>query len=188
MRPTRRAVLLAAPALLLLPGAARAQRTIFERLAFATPKAAVDSFLLAWRGQDFPTVFWILAPDTQRAVITAVERFQFTQVTGPLPDRSRLNALAEEGLPALSAREHDMETAWLFDRLMITGRRLGAVAFPLPPDATAGAVRMQPDGRALVAAGPVEFVLQRSPAGHWRVQGAFGPGADRTILPWGIRG
>lgn len=188
MRPTRRAILLAAPALLLLPGAARAQRTVFERLAFATPKAAVDSFLLAWRGQDFPTVFWILAPETQRAVITAVEMFQLTRVTGRLPDPARLRTLTEEGLPALPAREHDMETAWLFDRLMVTGHRLGAVPLALPPDATAGAVRMQPDGRALVTAGPVEFVLQRSPAGHWRVQGAFGPGADRAILPWGIRG
>lgn len=191
MRPTRRAALIAAMGFAALPGAARAQRTIFERLAFDDPRAAVNAFLDAWRAQDFVTVFWILAPATQRAIAESIHRFDLVPIVGQLPDPSRMMEMLELALPSIDSWEHDSETSWLFDRIMMVGRRFGASPFSAPAGDASGSdivvTAPGPSRSASVSVGALQFRLTTSPAGHWRVAGAFGPNADPTALPWGIR-
>ncbi|MGG5818157.1 hypothetical protein [Falsiroseomonas sp. HW251] len=176
----------AALGLLLAPRVAAAQRTVYERLAFATPQEAAQAFLRAWRSQDFATVYWILAPETQNAIAETYERLLVEPLVGRVPPTANRLAVAEEAMPILAAREHHNDMAWLFDFMMQVGRRRGATPFVLPEGVEAGTPAMLPDGRAASKVGMLEMLLTRSPAGHWRVLGVFGPGADRSQLPWGI--
>lgn len=169
--------------------AAVAPRNAYERLDLATPEAAVAQFVQAWRGRDYVSAFWILAPTTQQILVRDVAAFHLGAMLGPLP-ADRAEAIVVAAVPPIDSWEQ-WDTSWVFDRLMMAADAEKVSPLRLPDQGTTGPVRTDDSGQATVAFGTgpdaVMFRLVRLPSGQWRVLSATGPGSDPgQPPPWGI--
>ena len=174
--------------LLPAPAGAQAGRTPFDRLDLATPESAVAQFVAAWRGRDYVTVFWILAPATQTVVMQEAAILSTDRVLGPLTTKQSLSVF-EQSVPPLDQWDQT-DQSWMFDRLMLAGMAAGASPLTLPDQGTPGPAQTGPDGQATVLFGAgddaVTLRLKLSPAGRWRVVSAMGTGGDPALPPWGL--
>lgn len=175
-------------ALLPVPAGAQAGRTPFDRLGLATPEATVARFVAAWRGRDYVTVFWILAPATQTAVMQDIYNLSTDRVLGPMAVEKSLSIIGQ-AIPS-QPQWDQTDQSWMFDRLMLVGMAAGASPLTLPDQGTPGPAQTGPGGQATVlfgtGAGTVTFRLVLSPAGQWRLVSAMGADGDPDLPPWGL--
>lgn len=168
------------------PGEAR---TYYESLDLGSPEAAVATFTEAFAADDFMTVWLALDSEAQ---------FRFQQYFNLLEYDGFIRTDAVPGFQDELRRIFDLDTMemsydgwYVFDQVMLLADRHGAFPIDLSGKVTLGDARIEGESAALTASvtgigDGVEFRLERSPSGRWKVLQVLLPGGDPEAIPWGV--
>ena len=180
--------------------AASVQGTAYDRLDLSSPAAAVDAFLRAYKKGDYVAAFWVFSLPAQRSWREHVNRLDFSRIVRGDFAKLRSLDLFDEMVPEPDGYEQE-DISFLFAHMM----NIAAAHALLPLDVTgwvddppagdkppAGAVAF-PTGTAAdilvrLKAYPesVQFKLEISPLGKWRIRQIILPGGNDKTLPWGL--
>lgn len=162
-------------------------RTYYESLDLSSPESAVQSFSSAFQKSDFPTVFWILAPEAQSEYRNNIALLEYDYLI------KLSSTVKTDMLNNISPIEHRGETSYHFDGLMMTAKEHSAFIIDLSgeigmKDRVPASNNQYVDLVTVVDGidGDVVFRLVQSPSKRWRVLQVIVPGGDETLIPWSV--
>jgi hypothetical protein len=177
------------------PSQQASHRTYYESLDLSTPESAVQSFTSAFQQSDFPTVFLIFAPKTQREFKNKIDFFQYEYLLNlnpaAEPSLTTRSILADTPWLNMSKMEHFEETSYYFDILMMAAKEHSALLIDLSreveiKDEIKSADNQYVDIVTTVDGidGYVIFRTVQSPSKRWRVLQVIVPNGDESQIPW----
>jgi hypothetical protein len=171
-------------------------RTAYEALDLSTPESAVESFVAAFQARDYPTVYWIFAPEAQMRVERAMVTFTFSPLFVTDPDEPITDNPVLQALPSPDAAEHWMSVmTFQFDNIMIAAEQFDAFLVDLRGEVVIGEATEgeNADGEPVVdvqaevdGVGEVTFRMVQSVSGRWRVWSVITPGGDPEVALWSV--
>lgn len=171
-----------------------APRTYYESLDMSSPRSTVETFIDAWKRQDYQTAYFLFSPRAEEGLLQVLGSFGFEQII-PGFDDDDLEAsplLPHEGTRMPSEFMYDLSQA--FDALMIGAAKQDKLSFILSDDALFGAETTQLDGsvnyQVETGGRPAELkmVLIQLPSGRWKIDRIVWDGSSPNDRPWGVEG
>jgi len=175
-------------------------RTFYESLDLESSEAAVRTFIDAFQRADFPTVYWILAPDAQdvwRQYMSMLEADRVIKVNeGEDAQTVFHETMINTDFTNIGQLESFGDTSYYFDIVMYAAKQHGVLPIDLTHAVTIREVKppQRNDQYTFVDVtvetdtvdGIVIFRTIQGPSGRWRVLQVIVPGGDERDMPWSI--
>ncbi|MGD2251729.1 MAG: hypothetical protein PVF70_02320 [Anaerolineales bacterium] len=170
-------------------------RTYYESLDLRTPRRSLETFLEAFRRDDFMTVYLVLAPDAHWGWGMKLSLLQYDLVF----QRDFTDEIFEEVTlftNGIKGVDHFGCGWYMFDQVMLAASRHNAFLIDLTKEVTIVDTRpaetAHGDSAIDIIAnlggvdGEVIFRFVQMASGNWKVYQVILPGADEAIVPWAI--
>jgi hypothetical protein len=175
-------------------------RTFYESLDLDGPESAVITFVDAFQRADYPTVYWILAPDAQEQWRQYLGIFGFDRMISVDANVDPLvvwkATITNTALADLSQLEHFNDFSYYFDIVMNAAKQHGVLPIDLTHVVTVLEVKpaqtndeytfVDVTAKTETVEGVVTFRMIQGPSGRWRVLQVIVPGGDERDIPWSI--
>lgn len=177
-------------------------RTAYEALDLSTPQTAVEAFVAAFQARDYPTVYWIFAPEAQSRMERALMMFNYSLLFVTDPDTPITDNPVLQAVPLMAdgmdATEHWASVlTFQFDDIMLAAEQYDAFLVDLRGEVVIGeAVEGEnADGESVVDVlaevedvGEVTFRMVQSVSGRWRVWSVIASDGDPEVALWSVPG
>lgn len=173
--------------------------TAYERLDLSTPEAALSTFLTAFHQGDFVTAFLVFSPEAQNEWYTLYSVSDMDTVLARSATERLSAAQTKAMTPAHPWEQWDF--SYMFAHIMNwakQNRTLPLNLEGLPSTITPTSLKPLMQRQRETSQGTVlavtlkaypqqlQFVMQRSPLGKWRLAQVIFPGGDTSVRPWAI--
>jgi hypothetical protein len=168
-------------------------RTYLDGLDMSSGLAVTQGFIDAFGASDYFRAYFLLSPEAKQSFLNTINSFNVAQllpaVAGSLgPTGSFLDSSVAQDI----MQDTLVDGATLFDDLMVTAEKSGALPFDLdnsgPPSAT---IDQETQARFIVATqgtpGAVIISALRLSNGDWRVDRIVWAASDPEARPWGVQ-